>query len=78
MLPGNFRCRCADEIMKRKLRLAILYGGRSAEHEISLLSARNVIAAVNREKYEVIPILISKEGRWFTGVLPGKERKEKK
>ncbi len=63
--------------MKKKLRLAILYGGRSAEHEISLLSARNVIAAVNREKYEVIPILISKEGRWFAGVEPGEEGKKK-
>lgn len=47
-----------------KLRVAVLYGGRSGEHEISLRSARTVIDALDREKYEVIEYLISKEGRW--------------
>jgi D-alanine-D-alanine ligase len=56
--------------MNRKLRLGILFGGRSAEHEVSLASARNVIAAVDPEKYDVVPIAITKQGRWRVGELP--------
>ena len=50
--------------MKKKLRVAILFGGRSAEHEISLISARNIVAAMDKRKYEVIAIGIDKQGRW--------------
>jgi D-alanine-D-alanine ligase len=50
--------------MKNKLRVAILFGGRSAEHEISLISARNIFAAMDKGKYEVIAIGIDKQGRW--------------
>ncbi len=46
-------------------RVAILFGGKSAEHEVSLQSAKNVIEAVDRARYEVIPIGIDKKGRWF-------------
>ena len=49
----------------KKLRVGVLFGGRSGEHEISLLSAASVLQALNREKYEVIPIGITKEGRWI-------------
>ncbi len=49
-----------------KLRVGILFGGRSGEHEVSLLSAASVLAAINREKYEVTAIGITKEGRWIT------------
>jgi D-alanine-D-alanine ligase len=56
--------------MARKLRVGILYGGRSAEHEVSLQSAKNVMAAMDSRKYEVIPIAITREGRWRVGVLP--------
>jgi D-alanine-D-alanine ligase len=56
--------------MNRKLRLGILFGGRSAEHEVSLQSARNIIAAIDPERFDVIPIEISKDGRWRAGVLP--------
>jgi D-alanine-D-alanine ligase len=56
--------------MSRTLRLGILFGGRSAEHEVSLQSARNVMAAADPRKYEVVPIAISKEGRWRVGALP--------
>ena len=52
-----------------KLRVAILYGGRSAEHEVSVVSARSVMAAIDRSKYEVVPIAITKAGRWM---LPDK------
>ncbi|HZS25651.1 MAG TPA: D-alanine--D-alanine ligase [Candidatus Angelobacter sp.] len=49
-----------------KLRVGILFGGRSGEHEVSLLSAASVLKAINKDKYEVVPIGISKEGRWLT------------
>jgi D-alanine-D-alanine ligase len=48
----------------------VLFGGRSAEHEVSLRSAHNVIAAADPNKYEVVPIAISKDGKWRAGVLP--------
>jgi D-alanine-D-alanine ligase len=61
----------------KKLRVGILFGGRSGEHEVSLLSAASVLNAIDREKYEVVPIGITKEGRWLTaehaeGLLSGK------
>jgi D-alanine-D-alanine ligase len=61
----------------KKLRVGILFGGRSGEHEVSLLSAASVLNAINKEKYEVVPIGITKDGRWLTaehaqGLLEGK------
>jgi D-alanine-D-alanine ligase len=50
--------------MKRKIRLGILFGGRSAEHEVSLQSAKNVVEAVDREKYDLVLITIDKQGQW--------------
>jgi len=49
----------------KKLRIGILFGGRSAEHEVSLQSAKNIIEAIDRKKYEVILIGINRQGRWF-------------
>jgi D-alanine-D-alanine ligase len=49
-----------------KIRVGILFGGRSGEHEVSLLSAASVLDAIDKEKYEVVPIGITKEGRWVT------------
>lgn len=49
----------------KKLRVAIVFGGRSAEHEVSLQSARNVIESLDKNKYEPVLIGIDKEGRWF-------------
>jgi D-alanine-D-alanine ligase len=51
--------------MKKKLRVAILFGGKSAEHEISLISARNIVAAMDTNKYEIVSIGIDKQGRWI-------------
>src|SRR5262245_16033440 len=48
-----------------KLRVAVLFGGRSAEHEISLLSARFVVEALDRDRFEPILIGIDKSGRWL-------------
>jgi len=50
--------------MKKKLRVALLFGGKSAEHEISLISARNIAAAMDKTKYDVVAIGIDKQGRW--------------
>jgi len=49
-----------------KLKVGILFGGRSGEHEVSLLSAASVVEAIDKSKYEVVPIGITKEGRWVT------------
>jgi D-alanine-D-alanine ligase len=49
-----------------KVRVGILFGGRSGEHEVSLLSAASVLNAIDKEKYEVVPIGITKDGRWLT------------
>jgi D-alanine-D-alanine ligase len=49
-----------------KIRVGILFGGRSGEHEVSLLSAASVLEAIDKERYEVVPIGITKEGRWVT------------
>ncbi|MGA7160381.1 MAG: D-alanine--D-alanine ligase family protein [Bacteroidota bacterium] len=52
--------------MKNKIRVGVLFGGRSAEHEVSLVSASSIIDALDREKYDVFPIGISPEGRWLS------------
>jgi D-alanine-D-alanine ligase len=49
-----------------KIRVGILFGGRSGEHEVSLLSAASVLKAIDKTKYEVVPIGITKDGRWLT------------
>ena len=51
--------------MAKKLRVGILFGGRSGEHEVSLLSAASVLGAIDRERFDVTPIGITKEGRWL-------------
>ncbi len=53
--------------MSDKLHLVVLFGGRSGEHEVSLMSARSVLAALKPERYEIIPVGITKAGRWLTG-----------
>src|ERR1700678_1875478 len=69
--------------MKKKLRVGVLFGGRSGEHDVSLLSAASVLKAIDPAKYEVVPIGITKEGRWVasgdaerllagTGPAPGR------
>ncbi len=50
-----------------KLRVGVLFGGRSAEHEVSIVSGRSVMHALDKKKYEVIPIGITKDGRWLAG-----------
>jgi D-alanine-D-alanine ligase len=51
--------------MARKLRVGVLFGGRSGEHEVSLLSAASILKAIDRSKFDVVPIGITKEGHWL-------------
>ena len=50
---------------RKKLRVGVLFGGRSGEHEVSLRSARSILQAIDRKKYEVVELGITKEGRWL-------------
>lgn len=54
--------------MRPKIRVGVLFGGRSAEHEVSLVSAASVINALDKNKYDILPIGITKEGRWVSAV----------
>jgi D-alanine-D-alanine ligase len=51
---------------QNKIRVGVIFGGRSGEHEVSLVSATSVINALDPEKYEIVPIGITKEGRWLS------------
>ena len=53
--------------MVDKIRIAVIFGGRSGEHEVSLLSARSVLSVLDPGKYEVTQIGITSDGRWFAG-----------
>jgi D-alanine-D-alanine ligase len=52
--------------LKRKIRVGVIFGGRSGEHEVSLRSGQSVIEAIDHEKYEVIPLAITKTGQWLS------------
>jgi D-alanine-D-alanine ligase len=52
---------------RKKIRVGVIFGGKSGEHEVSLTSAKHVMAAIDQERYDVIPIGITKEGLWLTG-----------
>ncbi len=52
---------------RRRVRVGVLFGGRSVEHEVSIVSAASVIAALDRKKFTVVPIGITREGRWISG-----------
>jgi D-alanine-D-alanine ligase len=59
-------------MMARKIRVGVILGGRSGEHEVSLVSARSVMDAIDKEKYEIVPIGITKEGCWIASGDPVK------
>src|SRR5271170_7362382 len=50
--------------VQRKIRVAVVFGGRSAEHAVSCASAGLVLGAIDRDKYDVLPIGIARDGRW--------------
>ena len=51
--------------MPKKVRVGVIFGGRSGEHEVSIRSARAIIESIDRKKFEVVPIAITKEGKWL-------------
>src|SRR5689334_7226970 len=52
---------------QRKIRVGVIFGGRSGEHDVSLRSARAVMGALDSERFEVVPIGSTREGRWLAG-----------
>src|ERR1700686_3310681 len=52
---------------KKRIRVGVIFGGRSGEHEVSLASAASVMRALDPKQYDVVPIGITKEGRWLAG-----------
>ncbi len=52
-----------------RLRIAVLFGGRSAEHDVSVMSATNVMAALDVDKYHPVPVFVTREGRWLLGAF---------
>ncbi len=59
--------------MSDKIRVAVIFGGKSGEHEVSLSSARGIMKALDPEKYEVLPVGITREGQWLLGGEPMKQ-----
>ena len=55
-----------------RIRLALLYGGRSGEHDVSIASATSVMQAIDKDKYDVLPVYLTSEGRWLPGVEPAR------
>jgi len=66
--------------LKKKIRVGVIFGGRSGEHEVSLVSATSIMSALDKDRYEVVPIGITKAGKWIAGkeslqlLKEGKER----
>jgi D-alanine-D-alanine ligase len=58
------------ERRRGKVRVAVLFGGQSGEHDVSLRSAQNVMDALDPDRYEIVPIGITREGRWLSGGDP--------
>src|SRR6185436_811356 len=52
-------------MVPKKLRVGVIFGGRSGEHEVSVRSARAIIEAIDQKKFEVVPIAIGKDGKWL-------------
>lgn len=61
-----------EKQQKRKIRVGLIFGGRSGEHDVSLASAQSVMANLDKEKYEVVPIGITQQGTWLLGTEPTK------
>src|SRR5215213_3863371 len=66
----NSTSRTDDGPFMKRLRVGVIYGGRSGEHEVSLASAAAVFAHLDRQRYEPVPIRIEKDGRWALAERP--------
>src|ERR671932_2042949 len=54
-------------MQRRKLRVAAVFGSRSVEHEVSIITAQQAMDALDPRRYDVVPLFIAKDGRWYTG-----------
>jgi D-alanine-D-alanine ligase len=61
-----------SDMPRKKIRIGLVFGGRSGEHDVSLASANSIMANLDREKYDVVPIGITREGSWLLGTEPAK------
>src|SRR5438093_12741711 len=66
----------------KKIRVGVIFGGRSGEHEVSLRSAESILKALDRNKYDVVPIGITHEGRWLAStkavaLLPARDQSQR-
>ena len=59
---------------QQKLRVGVIFGGRSCEYDVSIHSAASILANLDTNKYEVIPLGITREGTWLLGVNPDEMR----
>lgn len=59
-------------MLQKKLRIGLIFGGRSSEHEVSLASATSVMEYLDKSRYEILPLGITREGRWLPGITPPK------
>ena len=66
-LHSRFLSDTVNSMAKKKLRVGILFGGKSGEHEISLRSAASILKAIDRKKFEVVELGITRQGRWLGG-----------
>ena len=57
--------------MSARLRVAVVFGGRSPEHPISCLTAGTVVAVLDKDRYDVVAVGVTREGRWVVGTDPG-------
>jgi D-alanine-D-alanine ligase len=60
----------------KKIRVGVIFGGQSGEHEVSLVSAQSVMRALDRDRYEVVPIGITRQGKWLAGGNPLQQLQE--
>jgi D-alanine-D-alanine ligase len=67
MAAGHQQGRPERQADEQRVRVGVIFGGRSGEHEVSLMSARSIMDALDKEKYEVVPIGIDREGQWLVG-----------
>jgi D-alanine-D-alanine ligase len=67
MATGQQESRPEQQPGTKKIRVGVIFGGRSGEHEVSLMSARSIMDALDKEKYEVVPIGIDRDGQWLVG-----------
>ena len=58
------------EDTQRKVRVAVIFGGQSGEHDVSLRSAQTVLAALNDDRFEAVPVGVTRDGQWLTGIDP--------